>query len=74
MAEYTGPFIPERLGTLGISDPIINRAPLGESLMSHYYRGTYQTRGQVEDMWSRYMDIVAYYPARVGTFQDMVVL
>jgi SAM-dependent methyltransferase len=68
------PFISERLGTLGISDAIIDRGPLGESLMSHYYRGTYQTRGQVEDTWSRYMDIVAYYPAGVGTFQDLVVL
>ena len=68
------PFIPERLGTLGISDAIIDRGPLGESLVSHYYRGTYQTRGQVEDMWSRYMNIVAYYPAGVTTFQDIVVL
>jgi len=68
------PSILERLGILGISDSIVDRGPLGESLMINYYRGTYQTRKQVEDMWSRYMDIVAYYPAGVGTFQDVVVL
>jgi SAM-dependent methyltransferase len=68
------PFIQERLGTLGISDAIIDRGRLGESLMINYYRGTYQTRKQVEDMWSKYMDIVAYYPAAVTSFQDIVVL
>jgi SAM-dependent methyltransferase len=68
------PSILERLGTFGISDGIIDGGPLGVSLMTNYYRGTYQTRKQVEDMWSKYMDIVAYYPAGVGIFQDMVVL
>ena len=68
------PFIHERLGTLGISDAIIDRGPLGESLVSHYYRGTYQTRRQVEDMWSKYMNIAAYYPAGVGSLLDIVVL
>jgi SAM-dependent methyltransferase len=68
------PSILERLGTFGISDGIVDRTSLGVSLMANYYRGTLQTRGQVEDMWSNYMEIVAYYPAGVTVFQDMVVL
>lgn len=64
----------EQLNLIGISDLILDQN-LGPKLdMKKYYRGTFQTRKQVEEQWSRFLDVVAFYPAGLDAFQDVVVM
>jgi hypothetical protein len=59
---------------IGISDIVLD-PNLGPKLdMTRYYRGTFQTRQQIEEQWSRFLNIIAYYPAVIGAFQDLAVL
>jgi SAM-dependent methyltransferase len=58
----------------GISD-WVNDGTLGPELdMKKYYRSTFQTRGQVEEQWSRYFKVIGYYPAGLHVAQDIVVM
>lgn len=58
----------------GISSYIVDEN-LGPSLkLKDYYRLTYQLRRQVEEKWSKCMDIVAYYTAAIGGVQNAVVM
>jgi SAM-dependent methyltransferase len=58
----------------GISD-IMNDANLGPQLdMTGYYRSTYQLRRQVEEKWSKFFEVIAYYPAAFFVDHDIVVM
>jgi SAM-dependent methyltransferase len=66
--------VTEQLNMIGISDIVLD-PNLGPKLdMKRYYRGTFQTRRQIEEQWSRFLNIIAYYPGVIGTFQDLAVL
>jgi SAM-dependent methyltransferase len=63
-----------QLASIGISDIIVD-ANLGPRLeFKRYYRGTFQLRRQVEEQWSKFLEVIAYYPAGLQVFQDIVVL
>jgi SAM-dependent methyltransferase len=58
----------------GISD-LINDGNLGPQLdIKRYYRSTFQISGQVEEQWSRFFKIIAFYPAGLHVAQDIVVM
>ncbi|MCI4679985.1 class I SAM-dependent methyltransferase [Rhodoblastus acidophilus] len=64
----------QQLSSIGISDLLLDNN-LGPLLaMKNYYRGTFQTKSQILSQWSKYMNIIAYYPACLDLFQDIVVL
>jgi hypothetical protein len=52
--------------------PDVNLGP--ELELKNYYRGTYQLRRHIEEEWSRYLEVVQFYPAAIDAFQDIVVL
>jgi SAM-dependent methyltransferase len=60
------------LRQFGISDTL--RDPVISVREPGYYRGTFQTRAQVEATWGRELPIVAYLPMASGNFQDFVVM
>jgi SAM-dependent methyltransferase len=63
-----------QLELFGISDTLVNNH-LGSQLESrNYYRNTFQLRQQVEQQWSQFFKIIAYYPAALQVSQDIVVM
>jgi SAM-dependent methyltransferase len=73
-ANYSDPSAIQQVRQRGITD-ILPDSILGPKLnLRDYYRATFQTRRQVEEQWSYYLKIIAYYPAGFQAFQDIVVL
>ena len=67
-------YVINQLASIGISDITVD-ANLGPKLeFEKYYRGTFQLRRQVEDQWSKFLNLIAYYPAGLQVFQDIVVM
>jgi hypothetical protein len=67
-------YLINQLTSIGISDVAVD-TNLGPQLgFDEYYRGTFQLRRQVERQWSKFLDVVAYYPAGLQVFQDVVVM
>ncbi|MBV8751919.1 MAG: class I SAM-dependent methyltransferase [Hyphomicrobiales bacterium] len=73
-ANYPDPSVAKQIHQRGITD-IVPDSNLGSKLnLRDYYRATFQTRRQVEEQWSYYLKIVAYYPAGFHALQDIVIL
>jgi SAM-dependent methyltransferase len=64
----------EQLNLIGISDLMLDQILGPELDMKKYYRATLQTRKQVEEQWTRFLDLVAFYTAGHKVFQDLIVL
>jgi ubiquinone/menaquinone biosynthesis C-methylase UbiE len=67
-----GRLVVNQINSVGISDIIIDDLLGGQLDMKRYYRGTFQHRWQVEEQWSKFLKIVAYYPAGLDARQDIV--
>jgi SAM-dependent methyltransferase len=72
LQRLRSPEVLRSLAIRGISDvdPDFNLGPKLDN--STFYRGTVQLRRQVETVWARHFEIVAYLP--FGFFQDAVVM
>lgn len=72
--NLTDPDVIKPLSKIGISDALLDEN-LGPKLdIKRYYRATFQLRRQVEEQWSRFFKIIAYFPGGLQCHQDIVVM